>query len=284
MKAPLHQCSRAPARALVRSAAADRSSSVCRNPASRTTATVIAGCVDHEPFGPVSDWRWGSTDCNSTNPHIRLFDLDGRVNQIASASGLNASKFTYGSAARISAIESLTGLNQQRGAREKLYHGCADPFDRLTSQTPGMGNAAQTLGYGYDGIGNRRTLSTSALPPGPINDSLVITGTCGADATGQLNGAATSVDSPLKINALGQRLKKDSATTGITRFVYDESSKLLGEYDNNGLPIFEHIWLGDLPIAVVRNGGIHYASHRQSRLAAADYNYSGVHGLDVGKH
>lgn len=234
----------------------NRIRSVTYTPGGSTTATVIAGCVDHEPFGPVSDWRWGSTDCNSTNPHIRLFDLDGRVNQIASASGLNARKFTYDSAARISAIESLTGLNGSVVPAKSFTYGYADPFNRLTSQTPGMSNTAQTLGYGYDGIGNRRTLSTSAPPPGLINDSLVIT--YGADNRPTQWSSNFSGLTTLKINSLGQRVKKDSATTGITRFVYDESGKLLGEYDNNGVPIFEHIWLGDLPIGVVRNGGIHY--------------------------
>ena len=57
------------------------------------------------------------------------------------------------------------------------------------------------------------------------------------------------------INALGQRVLKtvNSAAQGsITRFVYDEAGRLLGEYDLNGKPIQETLWLNDLPVAVVK--------------------------------
>ncbi len=235
----------------------NRIRSVTYTPYGSSTATVIAGCVEHEPFGPVSDWKWGTTDCASTaNPHIRLFDLDGRINQIASGTGLGSNKFSYDSAARLASIEALTSLNGTSVPAKSFTYGYADPFDRLTSQTPGMGNTAQTIGYGYDAIGNRRTLSTSSAPPGLVNDSLTIT--YGADNRPTQWSSTSTGLTLLKINALGQRVKKESAVTGITRFVYDEAGRLLGEYDSSGVPILEHIWLGDLPIATVRSGIIHY--------------------------
>jgi RHS repeat-associated protein len=52
MKAPLGQCSRAPARALVRSAATDRSSSVRRIPASRFKATDPNGKITQLQYAP----------------------------------------------------------------------------------------------------------------------------------------------------------------------------------------------------------------------------------------
>ena len=37
-------------------------------------------------------------------------------------------------------------------------------------------------------------------------------------------------------------------------FIYDESGHVIGEYDANGNPIQEHIYLGDKPVAVVQSG------------------------------
>lgn len=57
------------------------------------------------------------------------------------------------------------------------------------------------------------------------------------------------------INALGQRVLKvvnTSQAGSTTRFMYDESGKLIGEYDLNGQPIRETVWLNDLPVAVLK--------------------------------
>ncbi|MBL8517906.1 MAG: hypothetical protein JNM76_13165 [Betaproteobacteria bacterium] len=52
------------------------------------------------------------------------------------------------------------------------------------------------------------------------------------------------------INALGQRIKK-AAGANVTRFMYDESGRLIGEYTDAGVKVKEHVWLGDLPVAVI---------------------------------
>lgn len=39
-------------------------------------------------------------------------------------------------------------------------------------------------------------------------------------------------------------------------FIYDESGHVIGEYDANGNPIQEHIYLGDKPVAVVTNSHV----------------------------
>jgi hypothetical protein len=58
-------------------------------------------------------------------------------------------------------------------------------------------------------------------------------------------------NSAYSLNALGQRILK-TGSGGTTNFVYDEGGKLIGEYDGNGVPIEETIYLGDLPVAVLR--------------------------------
>ena len=64
------------------------------------------------------------------------------------------------------------------------------------------------------------------------------------------------------INALGQRLTKaGTGYTGTLRFVYGEDGglasghKLIGEYDNAGALITEHVYLQDTPIAVIKTAG-----------------------------
>src|SRR5690606_29978494 len=43
------------------------------------------------------------------------------------------------------------------------------------------------------------------------------------------------------------------ATAGVDRyFAYDEAGHLIGEYDTAGNAIQETLWLGDLPVAVMR--------------------------------
>lgn len=41
--------------------------------------------------------------------------------------------------------------------------------------------------------------------------------------------------------------------TQTSYFIYDEAGHVIGEYDANGNPIQEHIYLGDRPVAVVQN-------------------------------
>ena len=67
------------------------------------------------------------------------------------------------------------------------------------------------------------------------------------DGRGRMKQAGTVA---YLVNGLGQRVKKAAGTD--TFFAYDEAGRLLGEYDATGAPIQETVWLGDLPVAVVK--------------------------------
>ncbi|MBF0523956.1 MAG: RHS repeat-associated core domain-containing protein [Deltaproteobacteria bacterium] len=60
------------------------------------------------------------------------------------------------------------------------------------------------------------------------------------------------------INGLGQRVSKTGASTTI--FVYDEAGHLIGEYNAAGSVIQETVWLGDLPVAVLKPGAQYYVN------------------------
>ena len=58
------------------------------------------------------------------------------------------------------------------------------------------------------------------------------------------------------LNALGQRTTKaGTGYTGTQRDVYGEDGQLLGEYDNTGMLITEHVYLNDMPIAAMKAAG-----------------------------
>jgi RHS repeat-associated protein len=59
------------------------------------------------------------------------------------------------------------------------------------------------------------------------------------------------------INGLGQRVSKTSPalSTGGRGYVYDEAGHLLGEYDRTGARLWEHVYLGDTPVAVIGAAG-----------------------------
>ncbi|MDR1529990.1 MAG: hypothetical protein LBS40_06290, partial [Burkholderiales bacterium] len=66
-----------------------------------------------------------------------------------------------------------------------------------------------------------------------------------------------------KIDALNLRVEKQgqgaATSSGIRQFVYDEQGHLIGEYDAaTGNPIIEHVWLNDLPVAVIKNSSVFY--------------------------
>jgi uncharacterized protein RhaS with RHS repeats len=52
----------------------------------------------------------------------------------------------------------------------------------------------------------------------------------------------------------GQRVSKAGPTTitGTNYYVYDEAGQMLGEYDANAKPIQETVYLGEMPLAVLK--------------------------------
>jgi YD repeat-containing protein len=241
----------------------------------------VVKTAEYEPFGPIGEWTWGNDSVASPNKHTRYFDLDGRNTKIESGNSIDPAIIVYDAASRITALQRLTSNTVDPSKSASFGY---DNLDRLTTATPGAGNAASAQSYGYDAIGNRLTNningSLTSYSYGTTSHRLnALTGstakTFGYDAAGNrltdgiqswiyggdgrpsaisLAGAnPTSIQSG--INALGQRVLKtvNSGSSGsTTRFVYDEAGRLIGEYDIDGKPIQETIWLNDLPVAVLK--------------------------------
>lgn len=229
--------------------------------------TVLDG-VFYEPFGPNGGWRWGNSTQAAVNTHTRLFDKDFRATRVTSdlpAAGIQPLFDRQIGWDGQSRVQSLTDLANSSLNATYGY----DALDRLASATQG----ASTWGFSYNGIGDRLTTTVNGAsttygyfaathrlqalsgaqtrsfgydPAGNVATDTGTTWTYGGNNRPTQAGSTTFL-----INALGQRVKKVGAG-GVTRFVYDESGRLAGEYDVNGAPIAETVWLEDLPVAVIK--------------------------------
>ncbi|MEF9388526.1 RHS repeat-associated core domain-containing protein [Ralstonia solanacearum species complex bacterium KE056] len=243
--------------------------------------------IQYQPFGKPSAWTWG----NGT-AYTRSFDLSGRLTQFplgattgtgTTPNGLSRT-VNYDAASRISAYthtdtSGSTGSSTATAANQTFGY---DDQDRLISYVPA--NSSQS--YSYDANGNRtgqavggnsytQTIDpasnrqTASTGPVPATNSYDAAGHLTSDGTvtysysdrGRLasvtkNGTTTSY----LYNALGQRVVKSGTNvpSGATRYVYDEVGHLIGEYDQSGNAIQETVYLGDTPIATVKNGTPYY--------------------------
>lgn len=220
----------------------------------------LASNVAYEPFGPMSRW-----DFANGQQVARSFDLSGRM------TGHSLGSIGYDTADRI------TVLNQSELsllAASKTYG--YDALHRLTSYS----DAATSIGYGYDGNGNRSLMTgsggtTTSTLDNASNRLLSLSGPGGMQSFGyDANGSTLSDGSnsytyntagrmasangvTYAYNGLNQRTLK-SASGVYTIFAYDDSGHLLGEYGGSGNPIQETVWLGNLPLAVLKPGSTYY--------------------------
>ena len=217
----------------------------------------LVSSIAYQPFGPAKSWTWSGGPVQT-----RPFDLDGRQTSYPYTS-TGTVNLTYDLGNR---IKNLTGTVAKTYGYDKL--------DRLTSFSNEI--------YGYDASGNRSSHKVGATTyaytnpttrhrltsmAGPVartftydasgNVTNISTGYAFTyDARGRMTNITAGSVNQYGINALGQRTTKaGTGYTGTQRFVYGEDGKLLGEYDNTGALITEHVYLHDTPIAAIKTAG-----------------------------
>jgi uncharacterized protein RhaS with RHS repeats len=60
------------------------------------------------------------------------------------------------------------------------------------------------------------------------------------------------------INGLGQRIGQMNGSLPEFFFVNDEAGHIFGKYDGGGNPVWETVWLGDLPVAALASAKQYY--------------------------
>ena len=226
--------------------------------------------VDYFSFGIPSGWTYGT----DSSRYQRTFDGDGRID--SHTLGATVRGVTYDAASRI------VGISDEDDGHDWSYG--YDDLDRLISGINSGGEFSISQSWDYDPTGNRENQTTSDTSllidtrgEGDYEIDLAsnrVTSVSGQgreyDEVGNLidDGEFTFVYSgrnrliqvqaampvvAYQYNAFGERVSKQ--TTALTQFFYDQEGRLVGEYDAQGNLISEHIWLDDVPVAVVISQG-----------------------------
>jgi len=74
----------------------------------------------------------------------------------------------------------------------------------------------------------------------------------------RLSGISKSAAYRYGSNALSLYVKNQPYPEHGRVYGYGQTNHLIGEYDNNGARQAEHIWLGDLPVAMLAGGSAIY--------------------------
>ncbi|WP_349656295.1 RHS repeat-associated core domain-containing protein [Xanthomonas sp. 10-10] len=224
------------------------------------------------PFGPSSGWTYGNG-----RKLARMYDLDYRPRSIQDtrAGGL---EIGFG----FDAVGDLTALTRAGNPTPELRLDY-DALGRLTALKDGAANTVID-GYSYDGTGNRLSAkvggATQAYTYPTTNhrlsavagvartyDKMGNTLTIGGkareylyDTTGRMTQAKRAGVAVMnyRYNGRGEQVRRYLGTTN-TYTLYDEAGHWLGDYDTNGAPKQQAIWLDDLPVGLLANGGqLHY--------------------------
>ncbi|WP_230429126.1 RHS repeat-associated core domain-containing protein [Xanthomonas melonis] len=224
------------------------------------------------PFGPSAGWTYGNG-----RKLARMYDLDYRPRSIQDthAGGL---EIGFG----FDAVGDLTALTPAGNPTPELRLDY-DALGRLTALKDGVANTVID-GYSYDATGNRLSAKVGGATqaytyPGTnhrlsavagvartydkMGNTLTIGGKAREylyDTTGrmtQVKRAGVAVMN-YRYNGRGEQVRRYLGTTN-TYTLYDEAGHWLGDYDTNGAPRQQAIWLDDLPVGLLANGGqLHY--------------------------
>ncbi|HEY0060671.1 MAG TPA: RHS repeat-associated core domain-containing protein, partial [Telluria sp.] len=234
----------------------------------------ILSNIGYTPFGAIQSWTWGNSTSADPLVYKREFDTAGRIttyplDQIGSNGNIRT--LNYDAADRIKSFVHRGEPNAIRFDQHFTY----DDLDRLTR----VEGTTISQAFEYDANGNRirarfgAGVATNAISP----TSNRLTGTSGPapaktntfDNAGNLtsdgyikymygtNGRLVAVDragvdTSYQYNGFGQRVAKAETGGKVTYYVYDLAGRLLGEYDQDGNVNQETVYLGDLPVAVLK--------------------------------
>lgn len=241
-------------------------------PGSSSSVAIVKG-LRYSPLGQVTAWTWGNSATTSPNEYVRTYDDQGRVLSFPLGSlsvGGVTRTLQYDSVGRIIGTRH-TGSSTASVLNQDYDY---DIFDRLV----GFRSKGSTQSFSYDSVGNRTNASFGGTPYSntinPTSNRLIsTTGPAPArrnvfDAAGNLLSDGTAsftygisgrmemaamggVSTSYRFDGLGQRVAKTSLSAA-NYYVYDENGRLIGEYDSNGQSIQETVYLGNMPIAMVK--------------------------------
>jgi|GEM_PF-1249798 len=243
----------------------------------------------------LTGWTWASTKTQAIS-----YDANGQISayNLGDSTGTGSAAGIRRTVGRDNAgrITGYTHTNSGTPVSASDQGFGYDNLNRLVSATLG----STTTQYSYDATGNRSTkvigattyTNTIAATSNKLTQTQDVGGTATIqhDAAGNITSDGTNTFTysdrgrmatmtnaggtvTYSYNALEMRVGKTGPTalvpTGAAYYVYDEEGKLLGEYDANGVPLYETIYLG-VPVGVIKQTGTAGASN----IAISLYNVS----------
>ena len=215
--------------------------------------------LKYQPFGSIDSWIWGNGDT-----HHRDYNMDGWL--IDHNLGQDKRSLNYDAIGQITNIKEVNKTtNYQYDALGQLLEGIQGE-DRWTYQYDSNGNrkvletADSKTEYSYDEKSNRLLQEKGKAETHynyDDNGNIIKDGhhQYQYDARNRLVGVDGIIS--YKLNDLGQRISK-TTTSGTHYFIYGRGGKLLGEYDQQGKVIQEHIYFKSIPVGVIDRGSLHY--------------------------
>ncbi|NIJ75622.1 RHS repeat-associated protein [Xanthomonas campestris] len=233
---------------------------------------VLLGNASYYPFGPAAGWTYGNGRILA-----RQYDLDYRPQAIQDTrpGGLDVG-FGFDPAGN------LTALTPAGNPTPEIGLGY-DALGRLTGLKDGR-TGTLIDGYSFDATGNRLSAKVGtamqaytypadshrlsavagvARSYDATGNTTAIGGTARQytyDTTGRMTQArrAGAVTMNYRYNGRGEQVRRFLGTTN-TYTLYDEAGHWLGDYDSNGAPKQQAIWLDDLPVGLLANANtLHY--------------------------
>jgi RHS repeat-associated protein len=239
-------------------------------PSGGSRQVLLAG-ASYYPFGPSAGWTYG-------NGRIlqRIYDQDYRPQAIQDTrpGGL---EIGFG----FDPVGNLTALTPAGNSTPDIALDY-DTLGRLTAFKDGQ-TGSVIDGYTYDATGNRLSAQVNGTSqaytyPGDSHRLSAVAGTARTydasgnttsvggtarqyvyDATGRMSQArrSGSVTMNYRYNGRGEQVRRFLGSTN-TYTLYDEAGHWLGDYDDNGAPLQQAIWLDDLPVGLLAADGQPY--------------------------
>ncbi len=233
---------------------------------------VLLGNASYYPFGPAAGWTYGNG-----RTLARQYDLDYRPQAIQDTrpGGLEVG---FG----FDPVGNLTALTPAGNPTPEIGLGY-DTLGRLTALTDGV-TGTVIDGYSYDATGNRLSAKVGSVTQAytypatnhrlsavanvartydKTGNTLTIGGKArefSYDASGRMSMAkrAGALVMNYRYNGRGEQVRRFLGTTNAYT-LYDEAGHWLGDYDSNGAPKQQAIWLDDLPVGLLANANaLHY--------------------------
>lgn len=249
--------------------------------------TSLVRDITYDGSGQMTGWKWGAGAAS----YGQTYDAKNSGNIKSITNKNNSSSVNYSLSYDFDQDNRITKITRNSNINDSFSY---DNADHLTKETRVNGTTnVFDIGYTYDANGNRLTLAATGTHQQPqssvaytytgnklntisgtaakytANAELIYGGfTSTYDYSGNrredktTSGTTTSPQYYMAYNHKNERTLRGYAANGSVwktnaiQYIYDESSHLIGEYNADGIPLVEYVWMGDKPVAAIYGSGV----------------------------